>query len=191
MRSACHGFPRRIRLALRRRSIEATWTTVLERLRITRDQPDQANAYANAQDFAKDLKLLRHSWPQTAARVSQNYSSTAHETSQHFWISLASLDIRQHARVHARVIAELSGGANPGEPGRITLPASPSEETRSLLEGLRAIADLKREFPPQAICSYVISGVSRAEDVFAVIWLAGFVGASGSLAGQQGWADLD
>jgi phosphoenolpyruvate carboxylase len=56
------------------------------------------------------------------------------------------------------------------------LPASPSDETRSLLESLRTVANLKREFPPQAIRSYVISGVSKVEDVLAIIWLAQLCG---------------
>jgi phosphoenolpyruvate carboxylase len=62
---------------------------------------------------------------------------------------------------HARAIAELSGGEHASGTDRISLPASPSDETHSLLESLRTVADLKREFPPHAIRSYVISGVSK------------------------------
>ncbi len=152
---------------------------VLERLRLTRDQPDHANAYPDARDFARDLKLLRLSLAANGgARVAELLLDPLIRQVNTFGFHLHSLDIRQHARVHARVIAELSSGASAGETGRMsmTLPAAPSDETRSLLESLRAIADLKREFPRPAICSYVISGVSKAEDVFAVIWLARLCG---------------
>ncbi len=62
------------------------------------------------------------------------------------------------------------------DPDAIALPASPSEETRRLLQTLRTIAELKRDFPAPAIHSYVISGASKVEDVLSVIWLARLCG---------------
>ena len=150
---------------------------VLERLRITRDQPGNANTYPDAKDFANDLKLLRQSLAANGGeRIAELLLDPLIRQVSTFGFHLHTLDIRQHARLHARVIAELSGGERAGPANRITLPASPSEETLDLLESLRAVADLKREFPPQAIRSYVISGVSKVEDVFAVIWLAQLCG---------------
>jgi phosphoenolpyruvate carboxylase len=150
---------------------------VLERLRTTRDEPGNANAYPDAKDFANDLKLLRESLAANCGeRMAELLLDPLMRQLSTFGFHLHSLDIRQHARVHARVIAELSRGEKPGGTDRITLPASPSDETRSLLESLRTVADLKREFPPHAIRSYVISGVSKVEDVLAVIWLAQLCG---------------
>jgi phosphoenolpyruvate carboxylase len=148
---------------------------VLERLRATRDQPASANAYPDAKDFANDLQLLRQSLAANRGeRIAELLLDPLMRQVSTFGFHLHSLDIRQHARLHARAIAELSGGENRAD--RITLPASPSKETLDLLESLRTVADLKREFPPQAIRSYVISGVSEVEDVFAVIWLAQLCG---------------
>ena len=150
---------------------------VLERLRTTRDEPGNANAYPDAKGFANDLKLLRESLAANCGeRMAELLLDPLMRQLSTFGFHLHSLDIRQHARVHARVIAELSRGEKPGGSDRITLPASPSDETRSLLESLRTVADLKREFPPHAIRSYVISGVSKVEDVLAVIWLAQLCG---------------
>lgn len=150
---------------------------VSERLRTTRDQPADANAYSDAQDFANDLKLLRQSLAANGAeRIAELLLDALLRQVSTFGFHLHSLDIRQHARVHARAIIELSRGERAGGTDRITLPASSSDETRNLLESLRTVADLKRDFPPQAIRSYVISAVSKVEDVLAVIWLAQLCG---------------
>jgi phosphoenolpyruvate carboxylase len=150
---------------------------VLKRLRATRDDPGNADAYPEEKDFADDLKLLRQSLAANGGeRIAELLLDPLMRQLSTFGFHLHALDIRQHARVHERAIAELSRGENPGRTDRITLPASPSDETRSLLESLRTVADLKLEFPPHAIRTYVISGVSKVEDVFAVIWLAQLCG---------------
>jgi len=151
--------------------------SVLERLRLTRDQPGDANAYPDAQEFAIDLRLLRQSLAENGGeRVAELLLDPLLRQVGTFGFHLHSLDIRQHARVHARVITELSLGERAAGTDRITLPASPSDETRSLMESLRTVAELKREFPPQAIRSYVISGATRVEDILAVVWLAQLCG---------------
>jgi phosphoenolpyruvate carboxylase len=150
---------------------------VLERLRTTRDGPGNVNAYTDASDFASDLEILRQSLAENGGeRIAGLLLDPLMRQVSTFGFHLHSLDIRQHARLHARAIAELSGGERASRAGRITLPASPSEETLELLESLRGVADLKREFPPQAIRSYVISGVREVEDVLAVVWLAQLCG---------------
>jgi phosphoenolpyruvate carboxylase len=150
---------------------------VLERLRVTRDRPADADAYPDASDFANDLNLLRQSLAANGGeRIAELLVDPLIRQVSTFGFHLHSLDIRQHARVHARVTGELSDGERASGTDRITLPASPSDETRSLLESLRTLADLKREFPPLAIRSYVISGASKVEDVLTIIWLAQLCG---------------
>jgi phosphoenolpyruvate carboxylase len=54
----------------------------------------------------------------------------------------------------------------------IPLPRpSPSAPTAELLETLRALARLKRQYPPAAIRSYVISGATSVQDVLSLVWL--------------------
>jgi phosphoenolpyruvate carboxylase len=150
---------------------------VLERLRATRSAPANPNAYPGAREFAIDLELLRQSLVANGgARIAELLLDPLLRKVHTLGFHLHSLDIRQHARVHAGAISELSGGKQAKEAEQTTLPASPSDETRNLLEILRTIADLKREFPPEAIRSYVISGASKVEDLLNVIWLARLCG---------------
>jgi phosphoenolpyruvate carboxylase len=150
---------------------------VLERLRATRSAPAHLNAYAESQEFARDLELLRQSLAENGgARIAELLLDPFLRKVNTFGFHLHTLDIRQHARVHSSAIAELSSGERSSEAEQIILPASPCDATLDLLESLRTIADLKREFPPQAIRSYVISGASKVEDILAVIWLGQLCG---------------
>jgi phosphoenolpyruvate carboxylase len=150
---------------------------VLERLRRTRKEPPQAHAYRNADEFAADLQLMSESLTTGGGeRLAHLLLDPLVRQVKTFGFHLHSLDIRQHARIHARAVAELSSGVQVKENISAALPDSPSDETRTLLETLRTVAQLKREFPPQAIRSYVISGASKVEDVLSVIWLARLCG---------------
>ncbi len=150
---------------------------VIERLRRTRDQYTHYDAYTDSSEFAADLTLVRASLAANGAeRLAGLLIDPVLRQVSTFGFHLHSLDIRQHARVHARAVAELSGGARTPEREVTALPVSPSDETRALLEMLRAIAELKRDYPAQAIRSYVISGASEMEDIMSTIWLARLCG---------------
>ena len=82
-----------------------------------------------------------------------------------FGFHLHTLDIRQHARVHAHAIKELG-------PDLKTDDAAPSRpRRRELLDTFRAIAQLKRTYPAQSIRHYIISGAESENDVLAVVRL--------------------
>ena len=76
-----------------------------------------------------------------------------------FGFHLHTLDIRQHARVHAQVIAGTRASARNAEPN--------SAESRELLETFRTIAELKRTYPAESIRHYIISGAESEDDVLA------------------------
>jgi len=193
----------------------------------------QAGAYADADEFARDLRLVRDSLEDNggrrAARLLLDPLLRQVET---FGFHLHTLDVRQHARVHARAVAELARapagdgeggdgskdeGEDEGAPvavdegtaaavgesaggdgggavvdveragaGAAVLPAAPSEETRALLDSLRAVAALKEEFPPEAIRSHVISGARGTGDVFSLVWLAELSGVSVAARPERG-----
>ncbi len=150
---------------------------VIERLRRTRDQASLVEAYTDSSEFAADLKIMRDSLATNGAeRIASLLLDPLLRQISTFGFHLYSLDIRQHARVHARAVAELSGGDKRPVRDVIALAPSPSEETRGLLEMLRTIAQLKRDFPAAAIRSYVISGASNVEDILSIIWLARLCG---------------
>lgn len=161
------------------------------RLRTTRDEPANTNAYMHADAFAFDLNLLRESLAANKAeRLARNLLDPLLRQIATFGFHLHTLDTRQHARIHTRAVTELARGAtlveavkgeenNAAAEGdarfhadaQISLPASVSPETAELLDALRAVAELKREYPPQSIKSHVISGAERVEDVLALVWL--------------------
>ena len=80
-----------------------------------------------------------------------------------FGFHLQTLDIRQHARLHAQVITELGPDLN-REPK--------SEISRELLDTFRAIAELKLKYPSHSIRNYIISGAESEDDVMNVVRLA-------------------
>jgi phosphoenolpyruvate carboxylase len=54
-----------------------------------------------------------------------------------------------------------------------------------LLDLFRAIAELKRSYPPQTIRSYIISGAQTADDILSVVWLAQLGGVQVAASGRD------
>ena len=77
-------------------------------MRLTRDEPRNANAYANAQELERDLLLLRASLIENRGRrLAELLLDPFLRKVRTFGFHLHTLDIRQHAQVHARALAEL------------------------------------------------------------------------------------
>ncbi len=142
----------------------------LEQARSGAGTPD---AYPDAAAFDADLALVEESLRASGGeRLAEAYVAPLRRRLATFGFHLHTLDIRQHAVIHTAAVADLAAGAASGG----ALPSPPAAQTTELLATLRAIARLKREFPPQAIRSYVISGASSAQDVRNLIWLARIAG---------------
>jgi phosphoenolpyruvate carboxylase len=152
-------------------------TFVLHRLEATCDTPFHLDAYPDADTFANDMTLLRDSLAAHGGlRLAHRWLDPLIRQVETFGFHLYTLDIRQHARVHARAVQELAAGAQGDSradaPALLRLPPTPSAETQELLDLFRAIAALKRDYPAQTIRSYIISGAQAAEDILSVVWLA-------------------
>ena len=155
---------------------------VLRRLRAARDaaEPSEADAYPDDAGFAADLRLLRESLAGGAGlRLARQLVDPLLRQVETFGFHLHTLDVRQHARVHSLAAEELARGAKIVDEGgavetqgEATLPDAPSAETAATLDALRAVAELKREFPPEAIRTHVISGARGVADVLRLVWLA-------------------
>ncbi|HYP52851.1 MAG TPA: phosphoenolpyruvate carboxylase, partial [Pyrinomonadaceae bacterium] len=141
-------------------------------------------AYADASEFAADLRLVRESLASRGGgRVARLAVDPLLRQVETFGFHLHTLDIRQHARVHARACRELArAAAFAGEEdetslhetaprARLDLPEPLSDETSGLLDTLKAVAELKRTRPPEAVRSYVISGARDSRDVLSLVWL--------------------
>jgi phosphoenolpyruvate carboxylase len=137
-------------------------------------QPGTADTYADAQEFSADVALMRASLMQNAgARLAERYVDPLLRKIDTFGFHLHTLDVRQHARLHAAALAELQRATDL----RAESTSAPTPETRVVLDTLRTVADLQKTTPPAAITTHVISGVSSADDVRTLIRLAELSGA--------------
>ncbi len=147
-------------------------TLMRHRLSCTLTAPHTPEAYPNETAFASDLQLLDENLRACGAmRLANQLVEPLRRRLATFGFHLHTIDIRQHARVHAQALAELAAGAGHAAAPETSLPEPPSPQTGALFETLRAIAELKNDFPPQAIRSYIISGASTVQDMLSLVWL--------------------
>jgi phosphoenolpyruvate carboxylase len=126
------------------------------RLERARNAPRHPDAYPAAGEFAADLALIRASLEHHRAdRLAGQYLDPLLRKVATFGFHLHTLDIRQHARAHRLALGEPAAGA--------------AADTGEVQETLRSLIELKRDFPPEAVTRYVISGTESAEDV--LLWL--------------------
>jgi phosphoenolpyruvate carboxylase len=141
------------------------------RLRTARDHPRHPHGYAGAADFAADLRLVRDSLAENrGGRLAALFVDPLLRQVETFGFHLHTLDVRQHARIHARARDELFGSVD-GDRDPAALPEAPSEDTLQVLETLRTVAELKRTYEPEAIRTYVISGATGVDDVLTLVRL--------------------
>ncbi|MDA8428574.1 MAG: phosphoenolpyruvate carboxylase [Geobacteraceae bacterium] len=144
---------------------------VLHRLRCTQNEPGDPEAYPDAAAFEADLTLIRTSLVAGGGeRLARSYVDPILRRVETFGFHLHTLDIRQHARIHARAVSELATGSRVLPP-HDHVPASASTETIELLDTLRTLAALKRTYPPEALRNYVISGAESVTDILSLMWL--------------------
>ena len=130
--------------------------------------------YTRAADLLSDLATLRASLIEhRGQRLAELLIDPLLIEVRTYGLHLQTLDIRQHARVHATAVAEIAGCVErTGDAAKLWLPAALSAQTTEVLETFRTIAELKQTYPPEAIRQYVISGATSAQDVLDVLWLA-------------------
>ena len=126
--------------------------------------------YTRASDLLADLSTLRLSLVQNhGQRLAELLVDPILLEVRTYGLHLQTLDIRQHARVHKAALEEF---ASIQAGNRLTLPPPLTDQTAEVLATFRAIADLKRAFPPEVIRLYVISGAASARDCLNVLVLA-------------------
>ncbi|HEY1577312.1 MAG TPA: phosphoenolpyruvate carboxylase [Terracidiphilus sp.] len=137
--------------------------------------------YCSVDEFLDDLEALRSSLAANAGlRIAETLIDPLILQVRTFGLHLHTLDIRQHARVHAAALQEaISDTIAP------VLPGEMSAETRSVLETFRVVAEMKEGCSPEVIRQYVISGASSVEDVLAVVRLARLGGVTVEGAGRD------
>ena len=125
-------------------------------------------AYCSVEEFIYDLETLRSSLASNRGlRIARSLIDPLLLQVRTFGLHLHTLDIRQHANVHAAALQEtIADTMAPSLASRL------SDETIGVLETLRTVARIKSGCSPEAIRQYVISGASTVDDVLAVVRLA-------------------
>ncbi|MEZ4599721.1 MAG: phosphoenolpyruvate carboxylase [Syntrophotaleaceae bacterium] len=120
---------------------------VRHRLELSRSDSRHPQAYPDADAFIADLSLIRDSLLQhKGERLAKRYLDSILRKAATFGFHLHVLDIRQHAMIHRRALTE-------------------PDQRAQVLGTLQGIAELKREFPPESITRYVISGSGSVENL--------------------------
>jgi phosphoenolpyruvate carboxylase len=153
--------------------------------RLARTRQRRANGYPDAQAFLEDLRLVQASLLAAGApRLAHGELQGLIWQAETFGFHLASLEVRQHASLHAQAIGELAPWAS-GDPaaldrlaadgwpvGIVALERELSPATQEVLATLQAMADLQARWGPDACRRYVVSFTRGAADVVAVRALA-------------------
>ena len=141
---------------------------MFHRLQRTRARTETPASYRDAAELEQDLLLVWNSLiAHRGERLARTYIGSLLRMVRKFGFHLHTLDIRQHARVHAQVLKELEGTPRPN---------AESAATVELLETFRTIALVKRTYPAQSIRNYIVSGAESENDVLAVLRLAKLAG---------------
>jgi phosphoenolpyruvate carboxylase len=128
--------------------------------------------YKSAAEFLSDLELMHSSLVENCGpRLAHTLVDPLILEVRTYGLYLQTLDIRQHARLHAAALEE--AGAWKCDPARaLSAPGPLSPASADVIDTFRAIAELKASSSPEAIRHYVISGAGSTEDIMNVIWLA-------------------
>ena len=155
--------------------------------------------YGACEEFCADLRLiLRSLTANRGAHAGAFAVRRALRRAETFGFHLATLDVRQNASVHRRVIAQLVGADDwterPAEErarrlsevlaGEKAISDGNDEEAQRTLDVFRAIGECRARYGPRAIGPYIISMTAGIDDVLSVLVLArraGLVDESGSV----------
>ena len=148
--------------------------------------------YTRASDLRGDLEIIRRSLQANkGTRLAELLIDPLLLEVRTYGLHLQALDIRQHARVHAVALKEISQLAECEDAVNLCGVPGLSPQTLETLELFRTLAQLKRTLPPESLPRYVISGATSAEDVLNVVRLARMGGVVVEGAAQSESQDRD
>src|SRR6476661_8340086 len=129
---------------------------IVVRLRHSREGVEPAKSYTSAKEFENDLLLIRESLAANhGLRLAELVIDPLLRQLRAFGFHLSTLDIRQHARLHAQALAEMEANVGASVPLVLATPAplpherdarahtqALSPSTQNVLDTLREIAEL-------------------------------------------------
>jgi phosphoenolpyruvate carboxylase len=161
----------------------------------------EPEGYAGARDLDEDLALMEASLAANKGDHAGRHAVTRlRRRLETFGFHLATLDIRQDAAVHRRVVGrglqhENWDGLPPAEraeilrrvlAGPVPDPAGLDADDQAVIEVFETIAECRRQLGPRAFGPYIISMAANADDVLSVLLLARWGG-----LGTEGRVPLD
>jgi phosphoenolpyruvate carboxylase len=184
--------PYRQKMAFVYRRLQATLEAAARPWRA--DYRPRPEAYAEAGEFAADLRLVQSSLRRHGgARLAEGRLSDLLVQAEVFGAHLATLDLRQHSARHAEALAEILGRygitadyAAMDEAGRESLltaelignrPLTPayldfSAPTNETVELFRVVRRAHQRVGPESVQTYIVSMTRGASDLLAVLLLA-------------------
>ncbi len=171
--------------------------------RLARKERGAPGGYRQPSEFRADLALIDASLSaHGGARAGRALVRRLLMRLDTFGFHLATLDVRQDAQVHRRVVGELLGRADfaalaARERTRLLAaalageaqgpPADLSDEARAALDVVAALRESRAQYGPEAVGTYVISMTQGPDDALAVLLLA----RHGGLLEEDGTVPLD
>jgi phosphoenolpyruvate carboxylase len=139
---------------------------MLFRLDLAMSNAAAEQAYASPKEFADDLNLVRTSLASNRGeRLARLLVDPLLRKLDTFGFHLYTLDLRQHAHVHASAVHALTSAKR-----------KETDDARKLLGQLSGFAHLQKSHDSRAMQAYVISGVSSPADILSFVWLADLSG---------------
>ena len=143
---------------------------VAARLRFSRDSATHTYAYRSADEFEKDLLLVRQSLcANRGERIVEELMDPLLRKVRTFGFHLHTLDIRQHARPLSQGVSDLASAVVARETARTRELPQPSAD---LLDTFRAVAELKKTHAPECIRNFIVSDTQSEDDVLNVVRMA-------------------
>ncbi|MGD8494972.1 MAG: phosphoenolpyruvate carboxylase [Gemmatimonadales bacterium] len=173
-----------------------TYRVVLQLVarRVAATDADDERGYAGPEELLADLRTVEDSLAHGGGRHAGLHEvRRLRRRVEVFGFHLAALDLRQDAREHRDVLADLFDDPDWSErdpderaarlrdllaAGPADTPAS-TDRSRRALEAFRAMAEGRRRFGREAVGPFVISMTSDVDDVLAVLYLARRAGLGG------------
>jgi phosphoenolpyruvate carboxylase len=139
---------------------------MLFRLGLVMSEASNPQAYAGVEEFAADLGIIRASLAEhRGERLARILIDPLLRQVDTFGFHLHSIDLREHAHVHARAVHALKSTS-----------ADEAPHARGLLSALRDTARLQQKYGSKAMGTYIVSGTSEANDILSFTWLADLTG---------------
>lgn len=160
---------------------------VSERLNCQLTEDKEERAYTDPEQLISDLKLIQASLQNNRGENSGLFFVTRLiRRVETFGFHLATLDVRQDALLHRRVVGDLLGHKNfvdESPESRVAILEKAltngeeisgefTEETEKVLEVMRTLKRAREKYGPKAVGPYIISMAAGPDDALAVLFIA-------------------